>query len=196
VPGESILNFGGNAHRQRKRGGTMKNGKHRSTWANGQASAHSLQDLLSASVSSVWLQACLFTTQDLLDAYAVLHFRERQKVRKLANERGISIEEMMGEVTIAGLKKMGPRALEEKYGTAGLRRPVEAKTWRLIDLRLARLGWSRQHLDDFLRSSKSPVRGGTIRTLGEAHRVLLALKGLLAGAKSSTSDAATLKRAW
>jgi len=86
---------------------------------------------------------------------------------------------MMGEATIAGLKKMGPRALEEKYGTAGLRRPVDAKTWRLIDLRLARLGWTREHLVGFLRSNKSPVRGGTIRTLGEAHLVLLALKDLL-----------------
>lgn len=79
-----------------------------------------------------------------------------------------------------------PRRLAQAYGTAGRRgrsdkevRFADAETWRLLDGLLGKLGWSRERLDAFLRSSKSPVRNGVIRTLGEANRVIWALKGML-----------------
>src|ERR1700730_16887774 len=98
-----------------------------------------------------WRAFLSFTTEeDLMDAYAAMHFRERQRVKMLASQRGISIEEMVAVMASAGLRRMGPRRLEEKYGTAGLRRPAGADIWRLIDLRLARIGWTRERLGEFL----------------------------------------------
>ncbi|MBZ5703259.1 MAG: hypothetical protein LAN84_15610 [Acidobacteriia bacterium] len=83
-------------------------------------------------------------------------------------------------------RKRPPRRLAQAYGTAGRRgrddkemRFADAETWRLLDGLLAKLGWTRERLDAFLRSSKSPVRNGVIRTLGEANRVIWALKGML-----------------
>jgi hypothetical protein len=49
----------------------------------------------------------------------------------------------------------------------------------LLDRLLGRLGWTRERLDAFLRSRKSPVRSGAIRTLAEANRVIWALKRML-----------------
>jgi hypothetical protein len=58
-------------------------------------------------------------------------------------------------------------------------RLVDAATLALLDRLLGRLGWTRERLDAFLRSRKSPVRSGAIRTLAEANRVIWALKRML-----------------
>ena len=80
------------------------------------------------------------------------------------------------------------------YGTAGRKgyrdkeiRLPDAETFRLLDHLLGELGWDRARLDAFLRSPKSPVRGGSpgegggrkIRTLADANRIIWVLKGML-----------------
>jgi hypothetical protein len=94
------------------------------------------------------------------------------------------------------------RDLALAYGTAGQRKEtsnqiqmVDAPTLELLDRLLGQLGWSPERLDVFLHSRKSPVRRGAIRTLGEANRVIWALKRMLRRRESSASDAAELKRA-
>jgi len=83
------------------------------------------------------------------------------------------------------------------YGTAGRRgqtsneiNMVDAPTLELLDRLLAQLGWTRERLDAFLRSPKSPVRSGAIRTLAEANRTIWALRGMLRRQESSAPDAA------
>ncbi|HKW74853.1 MAG TPA: hypothetical protein VJN64_04950 [Terriglobales bacterium] len=72
------------------------------------------------------------------------------------------------------------------YGTAGRRanqskeiRLVDDATLELVDRLVEQLGWTRERFDAFLNSRTSPLRGGTIRTLNEANRVILALRGML-----------------
>jgi hypothetical protein len=108
---------------------------------------------------------------DLMDAFASLPFRQRRQAKMLAHQRGISVEEMLLEIAMAGLKNVRLEKIR-----ADLLHPMDAGHWRLIDQRLARLGWTRERLDAFLHSSESTVPGGTIRTLGDANRVLLALR--------------------
>ncbi len=62
---------------------------------------------------------------------------------------------------------------------------VDAPTLELLDRLLGQLGWTRERLDGFLRSSKSPVRSGRIRTLAEANSVIWVLKSLLRRAEGS-----------
>lgn len=84
------------------------------------------------------------------------------------------------------------------YGTAGRAgfgskelRMADAQTWALINTLLAKLGWTRERLDAFIRSAKSPTRGKLIRTLDDANRVIWALKGMLRqAAKERGSSAA------
>lgn len=110
-------------------------------------------------------------------------------------------------------RKRPSRGLAQAYGIAGRRgreekevRLVDAATLELVDVLLARLGWTRERLKAFLHSKSSPVRSGAVRTLAEANRVLWFLKSLLRRGKHSTSkngsksgvggdEAATLKRA-
>lgn len=46
--------------------------------------------------------------QYLVGAYASLRFRERRQVKMLANQRGVSVEELLVELARIGLKKMFP----------------------------------------------------------------------------------------
>ncbi len=56
---------------------------------------------------------------------------------------------------------------------------VDAPTLELLHRLLGQLGWTRERLDAFLHSSKSPVRSGVIRTMAEANRVIWSLKRML-----------------
>jgi len=104
-----------------------------------------------------------------------------------AGEAKTAIDAVQKHLPPELLRRQRPsRRLAQAYGTAGRRgvksgdiRMADAETWRLLDGLLGKLGWSRERLDSFLRSSKSPVRNGVIRTLGEANRVIWVLKSLL-----------------
>ena len=104
-----------------------------------------------------------------------------------ADEAKTAIDAIQKHLPPELLRRQRPsRRLAQAYGTAGRRgrddkevRFADAETWRLLDGLLAQLGWTRERLDAFLRSSKSPVRNGVIRTLGEANRVIWVLKSLL-----------------
>jgi hypothetical protein len=78
------------------------------------------------------------------------------------------------------------RDLAHAYGTSGRRNEtsteihlVDAPTLELLDRLLAQLGWTRERLDAFLKSRKSPVRSGVIRTLADANKIIWCLKSLL-----------------
>src|SRR5262249_21601507 len=72
------------------------------------------------------------------------------------------------------------------YGTAGRRNNtsnelamVDAPTLELLNSTLVQMGWTQQHLESFLQSKRSPVKGGAIRTLAQANRVIWALRNML-----------------
>ncbi len=88
------------------------------------------------------------------------------------------------------------RDLAHAYGTAGRRNKpsnqiqmVDAPTMELLNRLREQLGWSRERLDSFLHSKRSPVRSHAIRTLGEANRTIWVLRAMLHRKKSSASDA-------
>lgn len=120
-----------------------------------------------------------------------------------ADEANIAIDAVQQHLSPELLKRKRPsRRLANAYGTAGRRgreqnevRLADAATLELLDRLRSRLGWSRDRLDLFLKSSKSPVSSGAIRTLAEANRVTWALKGILRRQESSAADAAAMKRA-
>jgi hypothetical protein len=81
------------------------------------------------------------------------------------------------------------------YGTAGRRanpskeiRLVDLPTLELVDRLRTQLGWTPARLTGFLRSSKSPVSGGVIRTLPEANGVIWALRNMLRRARSQSTS--------
>ncbi|HLZ93351.1 MAG TPA: hypothetical protein VKQ28_16725 [Candidatus Acidoferrum sp.] len=83
------------------------------------------------------------------------------------------------------LLKRASRRTAQAYGTAGRKRGgdrevrmADAGTLQLLANLCTALGWTRERLDAFLRSPKSPVRSGAIRTLAEANRVIWVLKSL------------------
>jgi hypothetical protein len=84
------------------------------------------------------------------------------------------------------------RETARAYGTAGRKsahkstevRMADAGTLQLLANLCTALGWGRERLDAFLRSRKSPVRSGTIRTLAEANRVIWILKSMLRRAQA------------
>lgn len=91
-------------------------------------------------------------------------------------------------------RKRPGRDTARAYGTAGRKnsnaketRMADAGTLQLLANLCTALGWTRERLDGFLRSNKSPVRGGTIRTLADANRVIWVLKSLLRRAERSAS---------
>jgi len=95
------------------------------------------------------------------------------------------------------------KRLAQAYGTAGRKgnkeaeiRLIDADTWRLVDTLLGRLGWDRERLDRFLRSYKSPVPGGQLRTLAQANKVIWALKSFLRreAQKKTESEAVAVAR--
>jgi hypothetical protein len=119
--------------------------------------------------------------QWVADAIArpVTSFRELS-----ASEANTAIDAIQKLLPPELLKRKRPsRRLAKDYGTAGRRgheqeetRLVDAATLALLDRLLGRIGWTRERLDAFLHSAKSPVRSGVIRTLAEANRVVWALK--------------------
>ncbi len=100
-------------------------------------------------------------------------------------------------------RKRPSRRTAHLYGTAGRKsahnstevRMADAETWRLLDGLLGKLGWTRERLDAFLRSSKSPVRSHAIRTLAEANRVIWVLKSLSRRAEALTGSPASMSTA-
>jgi hypothetical protein len=89
-------------------------------------------------------------------------------------------------------KRRPSRETARAYGTAGRKglgdkevRMADAGTLQLLAKLMTALGWTRERLDAFLRSRKSPVKSGTIRTLAEANRVIWILKGMLRREKSA-----------
>jgi hypothetical protein len=104
-----------------------------------------------------------------------------------ADEANLVIDAIQKLLPPELLKRKRPsRRLAQAYGTAGRRgredaeiRLVDAETWRLIDLLLARIGWTREQLAAFCHSAKSPVRSGRIATLAEANKVIWSLKAML-----------------
>lgn len=103
------------------------------------------------------------------------------------NEANIAIDAIQKHLPPQLLKRKRPsRRTAQGYGTAGRRgreekevRLVDAATLELLDRLRAQLGWTRERLDGFLHSKRSPVRSATIRTLAEANRVIWSLKALL-----------------
>ncbi len=78
------------------------------------------------------------------------------------------------------------RDLARAYGTAGRRgessneiQMVDGPTSELLDRLREQLGWTRERLDAFLKSKHSPIRSGVVRTLGEANRVIWAMRQML-----------------
>ncbi len=113
---------------------------------------------------------------------AVVSFRELS-----LGEANIVIDAIQNLLPQELLKRKRPsRRLAQAYGTAGRRgqeqkevQLVDAPTMELLYRLLGQLGWTRERLDAFLHSSKSPVRSGVIRTMAEANRVIWALKRML-----------------
>ncbi len=163
-------------------------------------------------LQTLWGLFCPQSQLDPKDREARLHWaseaigRQIDSFRELtAEEAATAIDALQEHLPAELVRKRRPsRHLAQAYGTAGRRgrvekevRLVDAETIRVLDALIASLGWTRERFDAFLRSPKSPVRSGTIRTLGEANRAIWALKSILRRAKSSTQDsgAETLRRA-
>jgi len=114
--------------------------------------------------------------------------RQISSFRELrADEANAAIDAIQKLLPQELLKRKRPsRRLAQAYGTAGRRgqeqkevQLVDAPTMELLYRLLGQLGWTRERLDAFLHSSKSPVRSGVIRTMAEANRVIWALKRML-----------------
>jgi len=144
---------------------------------------------------TLWGLFCRQSNLDAKDRAARLDWvadaigRHVASFRELAaSEANIAIDAIQKLLPPELLKRKRPsRRLAKDYGTAGRRgheqeeiRLVDAPTLALLDRLLGQLGWTRERLDDFLRSRKSPVRSGAIRTLAEANRVIWALKRMFA----------------
>lgn len=124
--------------------------------------------------------------------------------RQIASFKELSADE--AKAAIDAIQKHLPAEMVEKrrpsrdtaraYGMAGRKtenrkskleiRMADAGTLQLLANLCTKLGWTRERLDAFLLSSKSPVRSGKIRTLAEANRVIWVLKSLLRRAGPST----------
>jgi hypothetical protein len=145
-------------------------------------------------LQTLWGFFCRQASLDAKDREARLNWVADAIGRKISSFRELSDGE--ANTAIDAIQKLLPpellkrtrpsRRLAKDYGTAGRRgheqeeiRLVDAATLALLDRLLGQLGWSRERLDAFLHSSKSPVRSGAIRTLAEANRVIWALKRML-----------------
>jgi hypothetical protein len=162
-----------------------------------------------------WLQTLwgIFCSQAKLDAKdreARLHWAAETIGRQIGSFRELSASEAATAIDALQknlpadfiVKRQPSRHLAQAYGTAGRRgfaskevRMADAATLGLLSKKLEELGWTRERFDAFLRSPKSPVRSGAIRTLAEANRAIWALKNIQRRAKSSASGAEMLKRA-
>jgi hypothetical protein len=142
-------------------------------------------------VQTLWGLFCRQKSLDAKDREARLGWMAGVVGRQLSSFRELSAGE--ANTAIDAIQKLLPpellkrkrpsRRTAQAYGTAGRRgreageiQLVDAPTLELLNRLLAQLGWTRERLDAFLHSRKSPVRSGAIRTLAEANRVLWALK--------------------
>ena len=162
-------------------------------------------------LQTLWGLFCRQSNRNAKDRAARLEWvadaigRQISSFRELAaDEANIAINAIQKQLPAELLRNNRPsRRTAHAYGTAGRKsgekstevRMVDAPTLELLNQLLARLGWTRERLDAFLRSHKSPVRSGRIATLAEANRVIWSLKGMARRQESSASDAAALKRA-
>ena len=103
-------------------------------------------------------------------------------------EANPAIDAMQGALPAEALRRRARPSMSQAraWGTAGRKKAgtkeirfPDAQTFALLDHLLGELGWDRARLDAFLRSPKSPVRGGVIRTLADANRIIWVLKGML-----------------
>jgi hypothetical protein len=156
---------------------------------------------------TLWKRFCRHSNLDPKDRVARLDWASGVIGRQIASFRELRAYEANAAILVI-LKHLPPelvrkrasRWLAHAYGTAGRQgraekevRLANAETIRLVDMLLRQLGWTRERLDAFLRSSRSPVRSGKIRTLAEANRVIWSLKGM--ARREESSDGTALKRA-
>lgn len=161
-------------------------------------------------LQTLWRLFCRQSKLDGEDRAARIDWIAGAVGRQISSCRELSAGE--ADIAINAIQKLLPQELVRRkrparrvahaYGTAGRRgqdgrevQLVDAPTLELIDRLLGQLGWTRERLDLFLRSSRSPVRSGAIRTLAEGNRVMWALKRMARQIKASGADAAALKRA-
>jgi hypothetical protein len=113
-----------------------------------------------------------------------------------AAEAKIAIDAVQKHLPPELVKASASRRTAHAYGTAGRRsahksgdvRMADPGTLQLLANLCTALGWGRERLDAFLRSPKSPVRSGTIRTLAEANKVIWVLKSLLRRGESREGE--------
>ena len=163
-------------------------------------------------LQTLWGLFCPQSQLDPKDREARLHWaseaigREIGSFRELsAAEAATAIDALQEHLPADVVQKRRPsRHLAQAYGTCGRRgrlekevRLVDAETMRVLDGLIGSLGWTRERFDAFLRSPKSPVRSGAIRTLAEANRAIWALKNISRRAKASSANSSseTLRRA-
>lgn len=155
-------------------------------------------------LQTLWGLFCRQSKREAKDRAARLDWAADVICRKISSFQELSADE--AKTAIDAIQKYLPsemlrvkrpsRRTAQAYGTAGRRghednevRLVDAPTLELLNRLLGELGWTRERLDLFLRSSKSPVRSGAIRTLAEANKVIFAFKGMLRRRKASASEA-------
>jgi hypothetical protein len=154
-------------------------------------------------LQTLWGLFCRQSQLDPKDRAARLGWLAGALGRQLGSTKELTVEEAITAIQ-AIQKHLPPELLRRKrperrlahaYGTAGRRgadaktvRMADADTWSLIDRLLGQLGWTRDRLDAFIRSSKSPLGGRLIQTLGDANRVIWALKSMLRRADSSAKQ--------
>ncbi len=120
---------------------------------------------------------------------SVSSFKEltRYEAYQLVNVLKVSLGQAVKEKP--GRRRIRSRDLAQAAGTEGRRGAqssvafmVSADDLARIDNAISRLGWTREHFDEWLRSSSSPLKGtadSQIRTLADANRVWWALKAIL-----------------
>lgn len=159
-------------------------------------------------LQTLWGLFCARARLDAKDREARLGWVAGAIGRQIGSFRELSLVEARD--AIRALQKHLPdelvrcrvtRDLARAYGTAGRRtkdgkskieiRMADAATLALIARLRDELGWSRERLDAFLRSAKSPTRGKMIRTLDQANRVIWVLKAMLRRAERTGIHAKT-----
>ncbi len=144
-------------------------------------------------LQTLWGLFCRQANLDAKDRAARLNWVTEATGRQISSFRELSAGE--ANTAIDALQKLLPpellerkrpsRRLAKDYGVAGRRgheqeeiRLVDAATLELLGRLREQIGWTRERLDAFLKSAKSPVRSGRIATLAEANRVIWCLKAM------------------
>jgi hypothetical protein len=166
-------------------------------------------------LQTLWGLFCRQSNLDAMDRVARLSWASDTIGRPISSFKDLSADEAITAID-AMQKHLPPELVTRKrparrvahaYGVAGRRGRIEteicmvdSETLRLLDVLVAKLGWTHEQFNGFLRGKSSPVRSGSIRTLAEANRAIWSIKAMLRRAKSSASDgkseaASDLKRA-